>query len=608
MKPLTGLDASFLYLETPEMPMHVGAFSLCELPPGFKGSFHKAVSQHLAKRIHLAPVFSRKLVAMPLNLGHPAWVNAESVDIGFHVRRAGPPQASTTPLGGSAAHAVASVGAKTVRRAGPLKKSAPSMTLAQAHALIARLHSETLDRRYPLWEFYVFERIELPDGRQVAGFFSKVHHAALDGKGGVMLANALLDIGPVPRQVAPPDPRRRTAQPPLKRMDMLGSVFSSSLGQFVKAARALPAAVRTIGATLARQSTGTSASGARVGRKPMKLAPPTPFNIGVSNERVFAAATLPLQECRALGKAVGGSLNDVVLWVCATALRDYLLKHDSLPTKSLVASMPVSLRADAGLDAGAQELGNQVSMSLVELGTQLAHPLKRMNAILASTAKVKRSMQSLKGLLPTDYPSLLAPWLVGGLARQTLSAYGKSGLASRLPAVTNLAISNVPGPAIPLYLAGARFLSFHPLSIIVHGIALNITVQTYAGQIDFGIVADPQALPHADELARAIEAAFVQAQDLMGPGSTPAQKAPEKPASTVTGLKTSVKTRKSTVTQATNPPKLGSSLSGKDRKRPDTETASPRSKTSTRTVSPHGKTVDPASAKTTTRQRKAPGP
>ncbi|MEO7954030.1 MAG: wax ester/triacylglycerol synthase family O-acyltransferase [Polaromonas sp.] len=593
MKPLTGLDASFLYLETPEMPMHVGSFNLCELPPGFKGSFHRAVQDHLAKRIHLAPVFSRKLVAMPLNLGHPAWVEAESVDIGFHVRRAD-----------------------------PAKKGAAPMTLAEAHLLVARLHSELLDRAYPLWEFYVFDRIQLPEsqgGTLVAGVLSKIHHAALDGKGGVMLANALLDLSPVPREVPPPDSRRRQrvqADNP-GSADMLGSVFSSSLGQFARLIRALPSAVRTIGATLARQSVTSSADGPR-GRMPMKLAPHTPFNIGIGTERVFAAATLPLAQCKALGKTVGGSLNDVVLWVCATALREYLLKHHSLPPKSLVASMPVSLRAEPAADAGAQDLGNQVSMSLVELGTQIAHPLKRMNAILASTAKVKSSMQSLKSLLPTDYPSLLAPWLVGGLARQVLNAYGKSGLAGYLPTVTNLAISNVPGSRVPLYLAGARYLSFHPLSIIVHGVALNITVQTYVDQIDFGIVADPKALPHAEELATAIEAAFRQAQALMGsadasqtettppePAKKPARKSAgptQKAVNKSTGVKTPVNTRKTAVPQATNGEKLESSHSGKPRRRPDTAVTPRRSKPPTPPVSSHGKTVDQAPAKSARRK------
>ncbi len=487
MQSLTGLDATFLYLETPEMPMHVGSFALCGLPAGFKGSFHKAVIAHITKRMHLAPVFSRKLVFMPMDLGHPLWVEADAVDMGFHIRRAD-----------------------------AAKKGAAPMTLAEAHKLCAQLHSELIDRNFPLWEFYVFDRIKLPDGSLVAGFFSKIHHAALDGKGGVLLANALLDITPIPREVAPPDTSRRgPREGDLKISKMLGTVFSSSLGQLLKAAKLLPSAAGSLGASLAKRSPASESTS----KMPLKLAPPTGFNGGVSQGRVFVTATAPLAECKAIGKAIGGSFNDVVLWICSTALRSYLTQHHSLPKKSLVAAMPVSLRESGQADA--TNLGNQVSMSLVELGTHLANPLKRMNAIMASTAKVKSSVQSLKGLLPTDYPSLLAPWLVGGAAKMALNAAGKSNLFTRLPAVANVVISNVPGAPMPLFLAGAQFLTFHPVSIIIHGLALNITVQTYAGRVDFGIVADKKALPYANDFAKAIEAAFVEAKNLMGSAAEP---------------------------------------------------------------------------------------
>lgn len=557
MTPLTGLDASFLYLGTAEMPMHVGSFNLCELPPGFKGSFHKAVTRHIAQRMHLAPVFSRRLMAMPLNLGHPAWVAADSVDVNFHVRRADP---------------------------GP--KGAAPMTLAQAHAVVAQLHSVPIDRHFPLWEFYVFDRIQLPPsqgGQLVAGFFSKIHHAALDGKAGVMLASAILDLEPLAaRKLPAPESDRagpRSDDTALTPGKLLGSVLSSSFGQVAKLARALPFAVRTLAAAVASQSLPTSAAMA-ISRTPIKLAPHTPFNIGLGSERVFVTATLPLKECKALGKAVGASLNDIVLWICATALRDYLLTQHSLPSQSLVAAMPVSLRAQPGEPAaGAASLGNQVSMSLVELGTHLAHPLKRMNAIMASTAKVKTSMQSLKGLLPTDYPSLLAPWLVGGAAKMALNAYGKSGMASRLPMVANLAISNVPGTPVPLYLAGAQFLSFHPLSIIMHGLALNITIQTYAGHVDFGIVADKKALPHASDLAKAIEAAFREAQTLMALPAATAQAAPAK----------ARKTTLSPVTKKTKAASHAKHAPVKTGKRPDTVS---KPNTSKKTNAPnHGKPV-----------------
>jgi diacylglycerol O-acyltransferase len=163
MKSLSGLDATFLYLETPETPMHVGSLNLYELPKGFKGSFHKAVQQHIAKRMHLAPIFSRRLAFMPFDLGHPIWVEADEVDLDFHIR----------------------------------KVPGKQLSVKQAEAMAAKLHGQLIDRQHPLWEFHVFDDIKAPadlglEGKLV-GFYSKIHHAALDGKGGTVLANAVLD-------------------------------------------------------------------------------------------------------------------------------------------------------------------------------------------------------------------------------------------------------------------------------------------------------------------------------------------------------------------------------------------------------------------------------
>jgi diacylglycerol O-acyltransferase len=478
MKSLSGLDATFLYLETPETPMHVGSLQLYELPAGFKGSFHKALQAHVASRMHLAPVFSRQLAFMPFDLGHPLWVEAEEVDIDFHIR----------------------------------KVKGASFTVRQAEAMAAKLHGQLIDREHPLWEFHVFDNVKPGPGMdpkaKLVGFYSKIHHAALDGKGGTVLANAVLDLGPVPREVPPPDPSRKgRGKADLKIGEMIGAVFSNSLAQYAKLAKALPSAASTLGGAVARQSIG--GKGGLRPKSPIALAPKTVFNVGITPQRIFTTATIPFAECRAMAKAVGGSFNDIVLWICSTALRTYLAKHASIPKKPLIAAMPVSLREENN-----KELNNQASMSLVDLGTHLAHPLKRMSAIMASTGKVKEALVNLKSVLPTDYPSFLAPWLVGGAAKAALKTYGRFGIADRLPMVANLAISNVPGPQVPLYLAGARMLTFHPLSIVMHGLALNITIQTYAGNVDFGIIADRKAVPHAQDLADALEAAFAEAQKL----------------------------------------------------------------------------------------------
>jgi diacylglycerol O-acyltransferase / wax synthase len=479
LQHLSGLDATFLYLETPQTPMHVGSLHVYELPKGFKGSFHAQVMKHLAGRIHLSSIFTNKLAYMPFDLGHPVWVHDDHFDLGRHVR----------------------------------KITAAKMTEKMMEATAAKLHSQLIDREHPLWEFYVFDRIVRKDGSVCAGFYSKIHHAALDGKGGTVLANAVLDVSPTPREVAPPDPARKTRSAgDLKIGEMIGAVFSNSLAQYAKLAKSLPSAASQIGSTLAKNNVKRSSQSVKA-TSPISLAPKTPFNVGIGAERVFVTASIPFAECKLMAKSIGASFNDIVLWICSTALRSYLAQHASIPKKPLIAAMPVSLRDDSNKD-----MGNQASMSLANLGTHIAHPAKRMAAIMESTSKVKQALVNLKSVLPTDYPSFLAPWIVGGAARLALKTYGRSSFAERLPMVANLAISNVPGPQVPLYMAGARMLTFHPLSIVMHGLGLNITIQTYAGSVDFGIIAGKNALPHAQDLAKALVAAFEEARSLYAIG------------------------------------------------------------------------------------------
>ena len=486
MKTLSGLDASFLYLECAEMPMHVGSLHLYELPSGFTGSFHQAVQRHVAARLHLAPLFRQQLTTMPLNVGHPSWVQAERVDLDFHVRKA----------------------------------ASKKLSRHEVEAICADLHGQLLDRSRPLWEFHIFDHVAAPRGKRYGAFYSKIHHAALDGKAGTVLANALLDLSATPREVPPPAATSKHRQhKQLSAAAMVSQVLTGSFSQYAKLARSLPAAISAAGGTLLQRLRHPSKESA----SPPFLAPLMRFNVAVTPQRSFATATVPFAPCRAIAKAQGISFNDLLLWLCATALRQYLLQHDGVPKKSLVAAMPVSLREDQNL-----ELNTQASMTLVQLGTQYADPKKRLQAILASSGKVKDALLKLKGILPTDYPSLLAPWLVGGIGKALFKTYSATGLSARLPMPSNLVISNVPGPQVPLYLAGARMLTFHPLSIVMHGVALNITVQTYAGSVDFGLIADAHAVPtaHLQSIAGALGQAFAQAQELFSdaapqPESTP---------------------------------------------------------------------------------------
>jgi len=219
----------------------------------------------------------------------------------------------------------------------------------------------------------------------------------------------------------------------------------------------------------------------------------------VSARRAFAAVGVPLAELRTIGKEQEATLNDMVLMLCSTALRRYLARHRALPRKSLIAAVPVSLR-----QAGDTTSDNQASIAPVSLGTHIADPAKRLQHIKQATAAMKAAMGSVKSILPTDFPSLGLPWLM----ETATKLYGKAKVADRIPQLANVAISNVPGPNVPLYLAGARMLTNYPTSVVVHGLALNITVQSYDKSLDFGLMADAKAMPDVRLLADSIAVAF----------------------------------------------------------------------------------------------------
>jgi WS/DGAT/MGAT family acyltransferase len=208
---------------------------------------------------------------------------------------------------------------------------------------------------------------------------------------------------------------------------------------------------------------------------------------------------LPLDEFKRVARGFGVSLNDVVMAICAGALRELLLSVDALPKKSLVAAMPVSLR-----ESGNTEANNQVSMVQCSLATDIADPVKRLHAIHASTGQIKQRVAAFKNLIPTDFPGLAAPIWAAGLSR----LWARGRIAEKLPALANVAISNVPGPPVPLYLAGAKLKHYYPVSIVTHGLGFNITVQSYAGQLEFGLTACADIVAHPDVVADAMAAAL----------------------------------------------------------------------------------------------------
>lgn len=484
MHHLSALDALFLHLETPDMPMHVGSLSLLEKPKNCRGSFYPRIRQHIASRMHLAPLFSRRLAFMPFDLANPIWLNNTDVDLDDHMEHVMLPKPGTQ---------------------------------AQLEAMVAKLHEGVFDRDKPLWKFYIIEGLK---SGQVA-FYSRIHHAALDGQGGVALAQAILDTDPTPRQVEAPGEKAKPRLAPTTAK-MLGAAFRNTVAQYGKIMKAVPEVAKIAGmagaaalsSSQAKKAGAPSEQGTGIpeladfkpGDSPEKaaksllkkipggitLGPRTPLSVAISGKRAFAGLQLSLAESKALAKHFDAKLNDIVLAVCAGALRRYFTGNKAALAKSMVGAVPASLRLP-----GDTSQSNQVTMMLINMGTHIADPRKRLAAIVAASTRAKMLTGSMKSVIPTDMPSLGIPWLMSVIT----PLYKTAVSTNRIPVVANVVVSNVPGPQVPLYVAGGLMKSYYPVSIVTHGLALNITIQSYAGSLDYGFIACKKAVPDLPKFA-----------------------------------------------------------------------------------------------------------
>jgi diacylglycerol O-acyltransferase len=456
MKPLSGLDALFLHLETPATPMHVGALHLLAQPPGDARGYVAAVRRHLAGRLYLSPVFTRRLAPMPLALAHPVWVHADRVDLRVHVRH--------------------------------VRLPAPG-SFAQLETMVARLHARLLERDRPFWRLYVIEGLASGE----LALYTKVHHATLDGAASVAFAQALLDTSPVPRAVPAAPQEAHGDHPGLTQL--LGAAVRTTATQAARALKAVPELARVL-ATLAGRG---DAAALPLKRDSFRFAPRTPLNVTIGSARVIATLSIPLPAVARVAERHRVTVNDVVLAMVSGALRRHLADSGGVPTLPLIAAVPVSLRA-----AGNTEATTLATMSRMSLATDVEAPLERLQAIHAGSGRAKALTRGLRSVIPTDFPSLGMPWLFGAAA----TLVGRARLADRVPPLANLVVSNFPGSSAPLYLAGARLVTWWPLSIVEHGLGLNVTVQSYAGSLDFGVVAARDALRDPRAFADAMRAAF----------------------------------------------------------------------------------------------------
>jgi WS/DGAT/MGAT family acyltransferase len=337
----------------------------------------------------------------------------------------------------------------------------------------------------------------------------------------------MFDLAATGRIIKPPRPRARRNQYQLGIAELLGAALSNTLNQSASLIKSLPLIAKSAKNALVPEKGENGKRGWSLPKNFKLFAPRTSLNVAITNQRTFAGRTVPLAEVKLIAKALGVSLNDVVMATTAGALRSYLKENNELPQRSLSAAVPVSLRAE-----GDTTSNNQVSMVTMSLATDVKDPLERLRKINALSASTKAKMSRFKAAIPTDFPLPAAPWLMSAVA----SLFSRSRLANVLPPLANVVISNVAGIPVQLYFAGAKVVSYYPVSIPVHSMALNVTVQSYNGRLDYGLIACRRAVPDVNDLADGFLAEHRTLLDLaraqtpaLSPSAVEALAAPAKP-------------------------------------------------------------------------------
>jgi len=452
MRQLTSLDAQFLAMESARQYGHVGGLAVLDPSTRAGGLDLASVQELIGQRLPLVPPLRWRLAEVPLSLDYSYWVDDPDFDLEFHVREIALP--------------------------------APGNE-AQLAEQVARIVARPLDRRRPLWELYLIQGLE--DGH--AAVLTKIHHAVVDGLSGAEIMAALLDLTPEGRDV--PEPSERFGRMPSSTEMLLRGVVGA-LKFPVRFARSAPAAVPNLAEVRSLAVVPGVGTFGQVVKRTREVAlrrprhrslpglptPRTPFSGRVSGHRKVAFGQLSLADVKAVKDRRGTTVNDVVVALCAGAVRRWLIEHDALPDEPLVAQIPISVRTEA--QSGTY--GNRIMLQTTPLFTQIADPIERLRLTHEALGDMKERQ---------DANHFIPPAVFALAARSTFAL--ATSAAGRPP--WNLVISNVPGPQLPLYLAGARLVANYPISVITDGMGLNITVMSYCGHLDFGLIADRDQMP-----------------------------------------------------------------------------------------------------------------
>jgi WS/DGAT/MGAT family acyltransferase len=454
MKLVSPLDAAWLYVERRDAPMHVGCLQIFSFPDDAPESYVRDMVAQMRAGRDLTPPFSLKLAPWRLKSVLPAWIEERQPDMDYHL-----------------CHVV-------------LPKPGGNKRLVQ---LVSELQSTELALTQPLWRCYVIEGVA---PRRFA-WFTKIHHSLMDGIGGVHVLQAALSKDPQKRDMPAPWARApgRAVGATLEHPDHVHGGLKHALELAADQFRSAPGLVRAFSTfvKIARRQLHSALS-------VPYLAPHTILNGRTSVHRGFATQQLPLKRVQAVARGAEVTVNDVFLAICAGALRRYLSELGALPGEPLVAGVPVSVRP-----AGDTAVGTAITFLLASLHTDCDDPLLRLQAIHVATLEAKEHLQKMHRAALTDYTLLL----MGPYIAELMAGVGGHGRP-----VFNLAISNVPGPVEPLYYNGARMEAMYPMSVLTHGQSLNITVLSYAGQMNIGYTVCNRAVPHVERLAAYMRDAF----------------------------------------------------------------------------------------------------
>ncbi len=455
MKRLSGLDASFLYMETADVHMHVAMLAILDPGERSPSDCFDAISLLFASRVPEVAPLRRRLLKVPLDLHHPVWVEDPSFDLIHHLRRV----------------ALPAPGGKR-----------------ELGEMCGRICSTPLDRARPLWEAWMIEG--LSDGR--IGVLLKVHHCAVDGTSGASIMVHLFDLSPETRPGRAP--QQRPPEPLPTDLDLTRDALKARVRQPMELLRLAGRTVRNAFRLLELHTH----AGVPASVLPL-TAPRTPFNAAIGPRRDTAFAKVPLPGIKAIKAALGVTVNDVVLAIAAGALRRYLGGRGDLPSEALVAIVPISVRP-----AGKPSNHNEVSALFTTLATEMADPIERLLAIAEKTRGAKADHQAIGADMLQSWAELAAPSTFHLAAR----FYSSLRLADRHRPIFNLVISNVPGPRFPLYIAGSKLDAVYPLGPLVEGSGLSITVISYRDSVDFGLVGAAALMPDLCDLADAVMPAY----------------------------------------------------------------------------------------------------